>query len=305
MVSIITKKIKGKEYLYLVHSIRKKDKVIKKNIKYIGKKRPIPKEEFECMVYSYNNEDWILNDYKNYLSYQDHNKMKKASHNYKLYLSNLDKVSKEKEREKFLSVFISNSNSIEGSTMSVKDTFNYLFKDIVPENINKKEIFMADNLFKAWLYLESNYKRLPTKKDLLKLHTLVNKNIEEEFTLGKYKLFQNYIGDTITTSYLFVDEKMKKLFDWIKEAYKEVDDFEIAFQSHAQFEIIHPFIDGNGRVGRLLLNWLLMYKGLSPLAIFEKERNIYINALENSRKGKAEAIVKFCFKTYINQYQFV
>jgi Fic family protein len=305
MVSIITKKIKGNEYLYLVHSIRNKDKIIKKNIKYIGKKRPIQKEEFDCMVYSYNNEDWVLNNFQNYLSYQGHNKMKKASDSYKIFFNSLDKVSKEKEREKFLSIFISNSNSIEGSTMTVKDTFNYLFKEVIPEKINKKEIYMADNLFKAWLYVESNYKRLPTKKDLFKLHALVNKNIEEEFTLGKYKIVQNYIGDTITTSHLFVDEKMNKLFDWIKKAYKEVDDFEIAFQSHAQFEIIHPFIDGNGRIGRLLINWLLMYKKLSPLAILENERNAYINSLENSRKGKVEAIVKFCFKTYINQYQFV
>jgi len=86
MVSIVTKKIKENEYLYLVDSIRKKNKVIQKTIKYIGKKRPILKEEFECMKLSYKNEDWVLNESKDELSYNDHEEMKKASNSYKKYL---------------------------------------------------------------------------------------------------------------------------------------------------------------------------------------------------------------------------
>ncbi len=99
MVSIVTKKIKGNEYLYLVESIRKGEKVIQKTIKYIGRKRPVTKEEFDCMKFSYKNKDWVLNDFKDELSYQDHKKMKDASNSYKEYLKNLDKVSKEKEKE--------------------------------------------------------------------------------------------------------------------------------------------------------------------------------------------------------------
>ena len=75
MVSIVTKNIKGNNYLYLVDSIRKKNKVIQKTIKYIGKKKPILKEEFECMKLSYKNEDWVLDGFKEMLSYQDHNLM--------------------------------------------------------------------------------------------------------------------------------------------------------------------------------------------------------------------------------------
>jgi Fic family protein len=305
MVIIVTKKINKKEYLYLVESIREKNKIIQKTIKYIGKKRPILKEEFECMQSSYKNEDWILSDFSDKLSYQDHEMMKKASKDYKEYLQNIDPMSFEKERERFLSIFISNSNAIEGSTMTAKDTFDYLFNDIIPKNKSKKELFMAQNLLDAWAYLENNYKKFPGKEDLLELHLRVNRGIESEKTLGKYKVIQNYVGDICTTSYLFTEEKMKKLLEWIKTAFKEVNDFEVAFQSHAQFEIIHPFIDGNGRVGRLLINWLLMYKGLSPLAIKIKKRSDYIFALENSRKGKIESICKFCFKEYLEQYRFI
>jgi len=305
MVSIVTKKIKGNEYLYLVESIRKKDKIIQKSIKYLGKKRPIPSEELECMQFSYKKKDWILNDFKDTLSYQKHKEMRKASSQYNNYLSSLDKLSQAKEKEKFLSIFIANSNAIEGSTMTAKDTFEYLFNDTLPLNRSKKELFMAENLLLAWKYLEKNSNRFPIKDDLLVLHSLVNRGIETDNTLGKFKRVQNYIGDVLTSSHIFVEEKMDTLFSWIKEAYKKVYDFEVAFQSHAQFEIIHPFVDGNGRVGRLLLNWLLMYKNLMPLAINIKRRNDYIEALNNSRKGKIEAICKFCYNEYMKQYKFV
>ncbi|MBU0457156.1 MAG: Fic family protein [Nanoarchaeota archaeon] len=305
MASIVTKNVKGKEYIYLVDSLRKGNKVIQKTIKYIGAKRPVLKEEFDCMNLSYKNQDWILNNHNNQLSYQDHQKMKELSDKYNEYSKSLDKISREKEKERFLSIFISNSNAIEGSTLTVKETFNYLFNDIAPKDHSKKELFMASNLLNAWNYLEKNCKKFPTDKDLFELHRLVNLNVEDEVTLGKYKKVQNYIGDVHTSSYLFVKEKMKKLFFWIKKSYKQVNDFEVAFQSHAQFEIIHPFVDGNGRVGRLLLNWLLIMKSLMPLAIPVKERSDYIVALENSRRGKIEAICKYCYKQYLKQYKFV
>ncbi len=303
MASIVTKRIKGIEYLYLVDSIRKGSKVIQKTVKYIGRKRIVPKEEFECMKFSYKDDDWALNEMRDELSYQDHNKMKDSSDSYKEYLDGLDEISKEKEKEKFLSIFISNSNAIEGSTLNPKETYDYLFEDTVPKDHSKKELFMASNLLEAWDYLEKNYKKFPSKKDLFVLHSIVNKGIESEETLGKYKKVQNYIGTVYTSSHLFVDDKMDRLFRWVRKAFKEINDFEVVFQSHAQFEIIHPFVDGNGRVGRLLLNWLLMYKDLMPLAIHANKRADYISSLDNFRRGKIFAICNFCFNEYMSQYK--
>lgn len=305
MVSIVTKRISGKEYLYLVASVRKGERVIQKTVKYIGPKRPVPEDEFKCMEMSYKNEDWVLKQMKDEMSYQNHAKMKHASDSYKKYISSLDKVSREKEKEKFLSSFISNSNAIEGSTLTPKDTFNYLFQDITPEGHSKKELFMASNMLEAWKYAEKRYKNLPKKENLLELHKMVNNNIETNATLGKYKTVQNYVGESYTSSYLFVDERMDMLMRWIKRAFNKIDDFEVAFQSHAQFEIIHPFIDGNGRVGRILLNWLLMNKGLMYLAINVNKRQKYISALNSAQNGKIDAICRFCFEEYMAQYKFM
>ena len=305
MVSIVAKKIKGTDYLYLVGSIRKNEKVVQKTIKYIGKKRHIFKEEFECMVKSYKNKDWFLNDFKDELSYKDHEEMRKRSDAYKEHLRSLDSTSRENEREKFLSVFIANSNAIEGSTLTVKETYNYLFSDVSPKGHKKKELYMASNLMSAWIYLEKSNKKFPTHNDLFELHKLVNRNIESEETLGNYKRVQNYVGDVYTTSYLFVEEKMTKLLKWVKIAFEKIDDFEAAFQSHAQFEIIHPFVDGNGRVGRLLLNWVLMNNGLMPLAISVSKRGDYISALNSAQRGNLLAISKFCYGEYIRQYDLV
>src|SRR3989338_2165861 len=304
MVSITIKKIKGKEYLYLVESIRKGDNVTQKTVKYIGRKRPVLNEELECMKLSYYNNDWILTEFRDELPYTEHHKMKIASGNYKKYLNSLDSMSREKEKQKLLSNFIASSNAIEGSTLTPKETYDFLFNDLVPKDHSKKEFFMAQNLLSAWEYVEANCSRFPTHNDLFELHKRVNLNIETEKTLGKYKTVQNYIGDVYTSSFLFAQEKMDKLLQWIKAASSKIDDFEAAFQSHAQFEIIHPFVDGNGRVGRLLLNWLLMMNGVMPLAIRSKMRNEYISALNNARNGKFEAISKFCSEEYLEQYKF-
>ena len=87
MVNLVIKKIKGNEYLYLVHSVRDKNKVKQKTIKYVGPKRFVSKEEFECMKYSYSKGDWILKNFKDHLSYKDHELMKKTSNNFKKYFT--------------------------------------------------------------------------------------------------------------------------------------------------------------------------------------------------------------------------
>ena len=74
---------------------------------------------------------------------------------------------------------------------------------------------------------------------------------------------------------------------------------------HHRLLWIHPFLDGNGRVGRLLLNWLLLRKKLAPLAIPSAKREQYITALENAQRGNLKAISQFCYEEYIQQYQFV
>ena len=84
-----------------------------------------------------------------------------------------------------------------------------------------------------------------------------------------------------------------------------MDDFEVAFQSHSQFELIHPFVDGNGRVGRLLMNWLLMHKKLMYLAVHNKKRSEYLSVLYNSQRGNLRVICEFLFNEYVDQYKFM
>ena len=298
MASIVTKVIKGKKYFYLVRSIRKGDKVRQETLRYLGRARPLTKEEKTCIIRSHQEEDWIIKAFRDELSYQDHTVMKKHSNHLQAARKHLDPVSKEKERERFLSTLIATSNSIEGSTLTADETFQYLFNDLSPKGKNRKELHMAQNLLHAWEYVEQHHKKLPTNQNLKALHALVNKNIETPETLGEYKKVQNYAGRALTTSPFFVEERMKRLHNWIQNAYKHINAFEIAFQSHAQFEVIHPFIDGNGRVGRLLLNWLLLQQGLEPLIVRNTQRLAYIEALENARRGSLEPLCKLFFQEY-------
>jgi Fic family protein len=91
---------------------------------------------------------------------------------------------------------------------------------------------------------------------------------------------------------------MNALLKWYKKNQETMYPLELAFKFHAQFEKIHPFCDGNGRVGRLLINYILLKKGYFPIIIRKTLRNQYIKALEAADRKKWVPIMRFAIKNY-------
>ena len=96
-----------------------------------------------------------------------------------------------------------------------------------------------------------------------------------------------------------VEDLLKELIDWYKKNNKKYPPLLLAALVHNQFENIHPFQDGNGRVGRLLLNYVLLKKNYPPINIKLKNRREYYKVLQNfERKGDIKSTIRFLISQY-------
>lgn len=191
--------------------------------------------------------------------------------------------------EDVLPRFAFHSSAIEGNTISLADTVR-IFEGTLPLEGGHKieEFYEIKNHREAFEYvIKEAENNMPYSPMLVRnIHALIMDNLLEE--PGKYKQFENYIvGAEFKTAEPF--EVGYKIKEWCESLNKKLEvatnldeKIEILFESHIQFERIHPFQDGNGRTGRLLLNYELI-RSNEPLIVIEKEmRNQYISFEQNN-----------------------
>ena len=176
-----------------------------------------------------------------------------------------------------------NSNGIEGNTLTLKET-QVVLEGITVGGKSIKEHLEAINHEKAILYLNDLVKENNpiTEWNIKSIHQLVLKNIDDE-NAGRYRRENVTIkGAThISPDYLKVPELMEKLV----LNYKNWNNFHPIIQAsllHGELVKIHPFIDGNGRTSRLLMNLDLMNHGYNPIIIKKEDRLKYYEALDKA-----------------------
>lgn len=199
---------------------------------------------------------------------------------YRLFLNGLDGKLKKELAEQWEKKYIYNTNSIEGNTMSEKEVSDFLKKRIEPKGASKRELHETTNMRHALNFLKLAQNRDIDSGIVRNIHFLVQKDIG--WDAGQYKEFYNYVKpNSPTTPPQHVKERMKMLVEWYEKNCDRMHPFVLASIFHMQFELIHPFGDGNGRVGRLLMNMILQQKYFMPVTILEKTKQNYYRALEN------------------------
>lgn len=175
-----------------------------------------------------------------------------------------------------------NSNAIEGNTLTLKET-KVVLEGITIGGKTMREHLEAINHNEAIEFMEELIKDNAelTEIDIKNIHAIVLKGIDRE-NAGKYRM-ENVIisGAThIPPESVIVPEQMEKLiyrYDEWKEKYHPII---VAALLHAEFVKIHPFIDGNGRTARLLMNFEVMKNGYPPIIIKTEQRHSYYEALD-------------------------
>lgn len=275
----IRKRVKGKkEYYYLEKSIRKGDKIIKKE-KYLGKEIPKDiekiKEEFEKEIKNDLNE-----------------KLELIKKNFQREWKRIPKSAKEKELEEISIAFTYNTNAIEGSTITLEEVREIIHDKISP-NKSLRDVNETETHNKVFLNMIDKKEKI-TNKLLLKWHEEIFSNTKPDLA-GKYRNYLVRIGSYIAPDWQEIQTLMNQLIEFINKNQKKMNPVELAGRAHFKFESIHPFGDGNGRIGRLIMNHILWHKSYPMIIIEYKKRNSYYKAFTKGEGG----FLKYFLRRYL------
>jgi len=280
------KQIGGQTYFYLEHSFRQQDKVQKKEI-YLGKEIPKDIEEIKKkFIFDIYKEKW----------FEIFEKIKK---NYSKEEKATPKSAKEKATETFAVKFTYNTQRIEGSKLSLRETANLLEKGISPKQKPLRDIKEAESHKKVF-YDMLNHKGNLSMQIVLYWHKKLFQETKEDIA-GKTRNHQVAISGSnfkppISSEIEFL---LKEFFDWYNQNKDKMNPVELAALVHLKFVTIHPFSDGNGRISRLMMNFVLNKNKMPMLDIAYTNRDSYYTALERTQVKKNELIfLQWFFKKY-------
>ncbi|MGI6443525.1 MAG: Fic family protein [Candidatus Dojkabacteria bacterium] len=190
--------------------------------------------------------------------------------------------------------FSYNTNKIEGSTLSEDDTRNIFHNNtlLASGQMNIDDIIEMKNQLSMFDYMLDIAKEPLTEKIIKEFHKILKINTSDEkrdwFNVGEYKKLANTVGGQDTTNPKDVADEMKKLLQ--KYNTKKDVKIEDIIQFHFEFERIHPFQDGNGRVGRMIMFKECLKHSITPFIIQNDIKQYYYRGLSEFEKEKGYLI---------------
>lgn len=181
-----------------------------------------------------------------------------------------------------------NSNAIENSTLTLQETERILLELEVARNVSVRELFEAKNLARVTEYIRNKKDIRLNKETILLLHRMLIGGINDDIA-GRFRGDKEYVrvGSHIAPA----PEHVEQLLDNLLANYESSHDryfLDRISHFHLEFEHIHPFVDGNGRIGRVLINLQLMLHGYSAVIIRNKgKRDFYYPAFQAYQDNKS------------------
>lgn len=311
MARIKERKIKGKTYLYVYSSASYKGekKIFEKSIgpKDSDKEELKRKEKFYSAIVDIKREMYLI-----YLETK-HTKLQylqegyafplvSTKRQYQKFLSKLYPNDLEKYKEEFEVRYVHNTTAIEGNTLSLKETAMVLDRGLAPKTKELREIHEVENYKRLREYV-NNYKNDITIKFICKLHEFIQRNIDDDGAGCIRRIPVGIIGSKWEPPpAIVVEEELNNLLDWYYENKESMHPVELGGIFHHKYLQIHPFKDGNGRVARELLNYILEKKDYPPIVIPVSRRQEYMEFLEKADDGNVIPLLGFFSLCIIEDY---
>lgn len=291
MVNLRVKEVNGKKYYYLEHTLRKGSSFTNKR-EYLGSKLP---KDIENIKQKFMHE-LFLEKYSKSLE-----TIKKG---FKEDFSKYPASAKEKYIESFMIRFTYNTNRIEGSTLTLKETADLLQQQITPKNKPLRDVKEAESHKKVF-YEMLNYNKDLALATVLQWHKMLLQDSMPDIA-GKIRRHQVAIARS-KVELPFpaeLDALLHEFFAWYSSNKNNLNPVVLAALVHLKFVTIHPFSDGNGRISRLIMNFVLHKHNYPMLNIEYSNRSSYYNALERSQtKNKDYIFIQYLIKRYLKIYK--
>ena len=303
MAYIYKKKTKNGEYYYLRTSIRRGDKVITKNVAYLGSNLSKAKiklsklKEFDKEIKKNKRKIDRFFESEYYLNKAKEKKYKKDKYlgelqdeieacqiHYNKKFKKEHKLTKEDIWLDFLVQYSQNSVAIEGNTITIPQARDLIINNVTPDSKDLREIHDLENHKRVFFSLLKSNKKI-TEELILEIHSELMSNIDTRkgYRTRDVKVIGGFGNAFKTTTHSYISTDMKKLLEWYNGIKKNIHPLMLSAIFHHKFESIHPFFDGNGRTGRMILNYMLLLHNYPPVIISNKLRGEYYNALRSVR----------------------
>jgi Fic family protein len=293
--------IKGKDYLYAYDNIFiAKGKTIQKT-KSLGRVDSladisVKKRAFSLYLMSEEKKlrtaYWKQNVSRNFPKYVSIEKIESARTELYRAKEDMGSMATAAMETAFLVDFIYNSNKIEGSKVPRENVEKQVRKGGRPKNDE------VGNTLKAVYYVDNKFNF--NINQINKLHSILLAHEPNKLGFRKEKVV---VGEEDVVNWEDIKVRLQELMDWYKKVNKKLYPPELAFTFYYKFERIHPFIDGNGRVGRLIMNRILKDHHYHPMIIWNKRRQAHMTAFKNFEKGQDEKYFKFMSEQFIKTHQ--
>ena len=203
-----------------------------------------------------------------------------------------------KLREQFAIELTYNSNAIEGNRLTLKETYLVISEGITVKGKSLKDHLEAKDHYEAihFLYelIEHDRRHTVSEHLIRSLQQMVVRETDAK-NAGTYRA-----GNVMITGSSHappeaheIPHLMKQFINWMKSSSTRYHPVELAALAHHRLVHIHPFVDGNGRTARLLMNLLLMQQGYPLVAILKNDRKKYYDILDRADRGKLVPLVQF------------
>ncbi len=285
------RQVAGKKKYYLVHSFRQGKKV-RKIRRYLGANlskeklselRKVAEQQIAQRVSAFKK---ISDPLLEVLSGEEIQKIKELQENKQFKIFHLS----EEEWKRFSEVFTYNTNAIEGSELNQKEVKGILENDKWPKDKSKEDISEAYGVKEAIQFIRETKEHISIEL-IKKIHKVIFENSKSYAGQLRQRGIEVVVRDGLGqivhegAPSEKVQELLKELAEWYNTNKNKYPPILLASVVHNQFENIHPFQDGNGRVGRILMNNILIKHGLPPVNIDLKKRKKYYQALQEYEKN--------------------
>lgn len=257
---VLKRKKGGETFLYLQHSFRKDGKVVTKE-KYLGKKVPENISEIKTELIEFEKREI-------------YRKLGEIKENFQKNWKKMPESAREKELNEIAIAFTYNTNAIEGSTITLEEVRG-IVDDKTSPNKPLRDVKETESHFKVFLDMIQSKEKFSNKL-LLNWHKEIFNETKNDIA-GKYRNYLVRVGSYIAPNPKEIEERMKRLIDFLNN--HKLNAVEVSARTHYRFEKIHPFGDGNGRIGRLIMNKILWDAGYPMFIIEYKNRKSYYKAL--------------------------